>query len=58
MEFFVDYSSERNSICVRLLMPNITVNVDSSDFLMFQSNVLTYEAVNISIELSDPKSKP
>lgn len=38
-------------------MPNLAVNVETSDFLMFQSNVLTYEAVNVSIELSQ-KSEP
>lgn len=38
-------------------MPNLVVNVETSDFLMFQSNVLTYEAVNVSIELSQ-KSEP
>ena len=34
------------------MMPSMVVNVDTSDFLMFQSNVLTFEAVNVSIELS------
>ena len=42
MEFYVEYSFERNTICVRLLMPSLVVNLDTSDFLMFQSNVLTF----------------
>lgn len=57
-EFYIEYSSERNSICVRLFVPTIQVNVDTSDLLMFHSNVLTFEAVNVSIELSEPKISP
>ena len=49
MEFYIEYSSEKNIICVRLMLPSITVNVETSDFLMFQSNVLTFEAVNVTI---------
>ena len=49
MDYFIEYSPEKNIICVRLSMPSLEVNADTSDFLMFQSNVLTYEAVNVSI---------
>ena len=49
MDYFIEYSPEKNVICVRLSMPSLGVNADTSDFLMFQSNVLTYEAVNVSI---------
>jgi hypothetical protein len=31
--------------------------VETSDFLIFQSNVLTFDPVNVSIELSEPKLK-
>lgn len=57
LEYYIEYSSERNSICVKLYMPSINVNVETSDFLMFQSNVLTFEAVNVSIELSEPRQR-
>ena len=55
MDYFIEYSPEKNIICVRLAMPTLIVNPDTSDFLMFQSNVLTYEAVSVSIELTEPK---
>ena len=32
-------------------------NVETSDFLIFQSNVLTFDPVNVSIELTEPKLK-
>jgi hypothetical protein len=58
LEFYVEYSAERNIICVRLGIPSLVVNMDTSDFLMFQSNVLTFEAVSVSIELSESKGPP
>ena len=39
-------------------MPNLKLSLDISDFLMFQSNVLTFDAVNVSIELSESKLMP
>jgi len=57
MDYYIEYSSEKNFICVKLFMPSVNVNVETSDFLMFQSNVLTFEAVNVSIELSEPRKR-
>jgi hypothetical protein len=40
-----------------LYNPTIVSNIENSDFLIFQSNALTFDAVNVSIELSEPKLK-
>lgn len=56
-EFYIDYSSEKNQICVRLFNLSLIANYDTSDFLIFQSNVFTFDSLNISIELTDPKAK-
>jgi len=42
MKFYIEYSLEKNLICVRLMLPSIKFIADTSDFLMFQSNVLTF----------------
>lgn len=55
--YFIEYSSDKNHICVKLYVPSINVNVESSDYLLHQSNLLTYDAVNVSIELSEPRMK-
>lgn len=52
IEYFIEYSSEKNHICVKLYNPSIVSNVETSDFLIFQSNVLTFDSVNVSIELT------
>lgn len=51
MEYLIEYSSERNSICVRLIPNQINIHIENSDFLMYQSNILTFETVNVNIEL-------
>ena len=38
-------------------MPNILVKVDTSDFLMYQSNVLTFDSASVSIELTELRVK-
>ena len=45
LDYFVEYSSERNSTCVRLFMPSILVNVDTSDFLMFRDLLFGKERI-------------
>jgi len=37
-------------------MSSIASNSENLDFLMFQSNVLTFESANISLEFVDDKS--
>lgn len=51
MEFIIEYSSDRNSICVRLIPNQINIHIENNDFLMYQSNILTFETVNVNIEL-------
>jgi len=51
MEYMIEYSHDRNSICVRLIPNQINIHIENSDFLMYQSNVLTFENVNVNIEL-------
>jgi hypothetical protein len=55
IKFYIEYSSEKNLICVRLMLPSFKVSVETSDFLMFQSNVLTFDACSITIELTEDK---
>jgi predicted ATPase len=52
IEYFIEYSSEKNHICVKLYNPSIVSSIEASDFLIFQSNVLTFDPVSVSIELS------
>ncbi len=42
---------------MKLYNPAIVSSVEASDFLIFQSNVLTFDPVSVSIELSEPKLK-
>lgn len=51
MEYMIEYSHDRNSICVRLIPNQINIHIENSDFLMYQSNILTFENVNVNIEL-------
>lgn len=51
MEYLIEYSSDRNSICVRLVPNQINVHIENVDFLMYQSNILTFQTVNVNIEL-------
>lgn len=38
-------------------MPNIIVNADTSDFLMYHSNVLTFDSTSVSIELKEMEAE-
>jgi hypothetical protein len=49
VEYQIDYNCERNSICVKLIMSTIAYSTESIDYIMFQSNILTFESANISL---------
>lgn len=55
LEYHIEYSSERNSICVKLVMHNIVLNLDASDYILVQSNVMTFDSANVSAEVIEAK---
>ncbi len=53
IEYNIEYLSERNVICIWLVPSHLVVSIESSDFLMFQANMLTFEKANVNIELGE-----
>ena len=55
LKFQIEYSSERNSIYVKLLLNLNNINNETNDLLMYQANTLTFDTANVSIEIIESK---
>jgi hypothetical protein len=47
-EFFIEYSCERCTVCVKYLS-SIPLNVENSDLLMYQFNNLSFDSSTVSL---------
>ena len=49
LEIQIEYLGGKNTICVKLIPHHLILSMESTDFLLVQSNILTFESVNINM---------